>query len=84
MPVERVVGEAYLRRTDVEGVGSIRLASKVCPEGKLIAEVVSVAMPGGGFAAAGKASLTVMVEDVEDRFTRNRVLRQLGIDCEDD
>ncbi|OWQ46575.1 hypothetical protein CDL60_14010 [Roseateles noduli] len=84
MPVERVVGEMELRRTDVEGVGEIRLASTTCPGGKLIADLVSIRTPSGGFATAGSVALIVMVDDVNDRFTRLRVLRTLGINCEDD
>lgn len=84
MSVERVVDEMELRRNDVEGVGEIRLASTTCPGGKLIADLVSMRPPSSGFSAAGSVALVVMVDDVNDRFTRLRVLRTLGIGCEDD
>ena len=85
MPLERVVGEANLRRTDVEGIHEVRLVSKASPSGRVIANLMTFsAPPEGGFAAAGNRTLTVMVEDVDDAFTRNRVLRALGIDCRDD
>lgn len=84
MPLDRVVEEAYLRRTDLQGVDAVRLVSSGSVQFRVIARVVRWATPPeGGFSAPGDAMLTILVEDADDIHTRHRVLKALGIDGND-